>query len=379
MKKISIKTLLAITGCAFLLYLGTHYWQGFTDFLKSFVSAMLPLTIGFLIAFIINPMMGAYERHFFPKAEKKFVQKIRRPICLILALLTLSSVIAVVVWLVVPQLISCIRLVINLLPTMINRILDVIEKHHLLSNEIISTLEGIDWKGRFEQILNMVTNGVSGIFDFLIQTLTGVISAIITTFFSFIFAIYLLLGKEKLKSQAITVLETIFPKKITAGIAYVVYNLNVSFRRYLIGQSTEAVILGVLCGIGMMILKLPYAAMISALIAFTALIPIAGAYIGAAIGAFMILTVSPLKALIFLIFLVILQQIEGNLIYPRVVGSSLGLPGIWVLAAVTVGGSLAGIPGMFLGVPLVAFFYRITKDFVNAKKNKAPKETRIEE
>ncbi len=368
MKKISVKTCFLITGCAFLLYLATHYWNGVTAFFKALLSAMTPLFIGLIIAYVINLLMSAYEKRFFPKAKKKFVAKIRRPICLLFALLSFAAICAAVIWLVVPQLISCIKLVISLLPNMINRALALIDKHHLLSEEVISTLESIDWKSRFEQILNMVTNGVTGMMELLIQTITGVVSAIITGFFSFIFAIYLLLGKEKLKFQATTLLELVFPEKITKRISYVIYNLNLSFRQYLIGQSTEAVILGALCGIGMLILRLPYAAMISALIAFTALIPIAGAYIGAAIGAFMILTVSPLKALVFLIFLVILQQLEGNLIYPRVVGSSLGLPGIWVLAAVTAGGSLAGIPGMFLGVPLVACAYRITRDYVNAKK-----------
>lgn len=377
MKKISLKTLFAITGCAFLFYLGVHYWQGLSEFFKNLFSAMMPLFIGFIIAYALNLVMGAYENVFFPKAKAPFVKKIRRPVCLVLSLVTLAAIVAVIIWLVLPQLISCIKLVISLLPSGINRLLDLIEEHHLLSKEIVSALESIDWKARFEQILSMVTNGVTGMVDFLIQALTRVISTVITAFFSLIFAIYLLLAKEKLKKQSSTLLEILLPEKITKQISYVLYNLNVSFRRYLIGQCTEAVILGVLCGIGMMILKLPYAAMISALIAFTALIPIAGAYIGAAIGAFMILTISPVKALVFLIFLLILQQLEGNLIYPRVVGSSIGLPGIWVLAAVTVGGSLGGIPGMFLGVPLVACAYRILRDFVNAKqkeKNPLPEE-----
>jgi predicted PurR-regulated permease PerM len=378
MKKISLKTLFAITGCAFLLYLGTHYWQALASFLKNLFSAMMPLFAGFIIAYMLNLVMVAYEKRFFRKAKKPIVAKIRRPICLVLALFTLLAVFTAVIWLVLPQLISCIKLVINLLPNVIGKILDLIEEHHLLSKEIVTALESIDWKARFEQILNMVTNGVTGMVDFLIAALTSVISTVITAFFSIIFAIYLLLGKEKLKKQASTLFQILFPEKITKQIFYVLYNLNVSFRRYLIGQCTEALILGVLCGIGMLILKLPYAAMISALIAFSALIPIAGAYIGAAIGAFMILTVSPIKALIFLIFLLILQQLEGNLIYPRVVGSSLGLPGIWVLAAVTVGGSLGGIPGMFLGVPLVACAYRIIRDFVNTKKKEDSPQNQLE-
>ena len=141
--------------------------------------------------------------------------------------------------------------------------------------------------------------------------------------------------------------------------------VNDCFHGYIVGQCIEAVILGTLCAIGMAILRLPYATMIGALVAFTALIPVAGAYIGAAVGAFMILTVDPWKAVIFLIFLVILQQFEGNVIYPRVVGSSLGLPGIWVLAAVTVGGGIMGITGMLLGVPMAAALYRILREDVN--------------
>lgn len=141
--------------------------------------------------------------------------------------------------------------------------------------------------------------------------------------------------------------------------------LNECFHKYIVGQCTEALILGGLCTLGMLILQLPYATMTGAVIAFTALIPVAGAYIGAGVGAFMILTVSPVKAIIFLIFIVILQQLEGNLIYPRVVGSSMGLPGIWVLAAVTVGGGVMGIPGMLLCVPLAAAFYKLLREDVN--------------
>ena len=141
--------------------------------------------------------------------------------------------------------------------------------------------------------------------------------------------------------------------------------LNDSFSRYIVGQCVEAVILGTLCTLGMLVLRLPYATMVGTLIAFTALIPVAGAYIGGAVGALMVFSVSPVKALIFLIFLVILQQVEGNLIYPRVVGSSLGLPAIWVLAAVTVGGGIMGIAGMLLGVPVAAALYRLLKEDVN--------------
>ena len=143
---------------------------------------------------------------------------------------------------------------------------------------------------------------------------------------------------------------------------------NDCFHKFIVGQCTEAVILGSLCMVGMLVLRLPYAPMIGALVAFTALIPIVGAFIGAGVGAFLILMVSPSKAVIFLVFIIVLQQIEGNLIYPRVVGSSMGLPGIWVLAAVTVGGGVMGIPGMMIGVPLMAVIYKLVKENINEAK-----------
>ena len=151
-------------------------------------------------------------------------------------------------------------------------------------------------------------------------------------------------------------------------IRYVADVFDHSFHNFIVGQCIEAVVLGVLCIAGMALLKLPYAMMIGTLIGFTALIPVAGAYIGAGVGVFMILTVSPIKALVFLIFVVVLQQLEGNLIYPKVVGNSIGLPGIWVLAAVTVGGGLMGIPGMLLGVPVVAALYQLLGNHLDKKK-----------
>ena len=155
------------------------------------------------------------------------------------------------------------------------------------------------------------------------------------------------------------------PKKVTEKFYYVAGVVNQSFHSFIVGQCTEAVILGLLCMGGMLQLMLPYAAMIGCLVGFTALIPVAGAYIGAVVGAFMIFTVSPVKAVIFIAFLVALQQLEGNLVYPRVVGSSIGLPGVWVLAAVTVGGGVMGVGGMLLGVPLAAAAYQLLKNDMN--------------
>jgi len=211
----------------------------------------------------------------------------------------------------------------------------------------------------------VVTSGVGSVMNVVIATVSSVFSALITGFMAVIFAIYLLMGRDKLQAQSKRLLRHYLKPALYEKAMYVLGVLNNCFHRYITGQCLEAVILGTLCALGMMILRLPYATMIGALVAFTALIPVAGAYIGAAVGAFMILMVSPVKALIFLIFLVILQQLEGNLIYPKVVGSSMGLPGIWVLAAVVIGGGVLGVLGMLLGVPLAATVYTLIRNDMN--------------
>lgn len=368
MKNSPFKAILALVTGGFLLYLAIHYWPSLASFFIGLCSAALPLFIGFLIAYIVNIVMETYERKLFGKAKKKWILAVKRPFSMILAFFSFFAVVALVIGLIIPQLVDCIQLLIGMIPGAIDKSIEFFDRHHLLSDEVLNALNAIDWKSRVEQLVDVVTSGVTDVVGLVIQTVTSVVSGVITGFLSFIFSIYLLLGKERLKRQAHRLCSNFLSQKLYSRILYVFYHLNVSFRKYLIGQCTEAVILGILCAIGMLILRLPYAAMISTLIAFTALIPIAGAYIGAFIGAFMILTDSPVKALIFLIFLVILQQLEGNLIYPRVVGEALGLPGIWVLAAVTVGGGIAGVAGMFLGVPLVAAVYRMLRDTLNAKE-----------
>lgn len=196
-----------------------------------------------------------------------------------------------------------------------------------------------------------------------------VFSSIVTTVLSIIFAVYLLVDKEKIGRQFDKVMRRYMNDKFFERTKYVLSVLNDSFSSFISGQCLDAMIVGILCTIGMFILRLPYATMIGAIVAFTALIPVAGSYIGAGLGAFMILTVSPIKALIFLIFIIVLQQTDGNLVYPKIVGSSIGLPGIWVLAAVTVGGGIMGILGMLIAVPITATLYKILKADVNGKLN----------
>lgn len=204
----------------------------------------------------------------------------------------------------------------------------------------------------------------------MVSAVSSVFSRVVSGLLALIFAIYFLLGKEQFTGQFKRIINSYLPKKAEKKINYVASVLNDCFHRYIVGQCLEAVILGTLCIIGMLIFRFPYAAMIGTLIGFTALIPVAGAYIGAIVGFIMILTVSPIKAVLFIVFIVVLQQLEGNLIYPKVVGGSLGLPAVWVLAAVTIGGSLMGILGMLLGVPIAAAIYRMLRDDVNRREKK---------
>lgn len=357
--KLTWKTCLKVGISLFVLYLAIHYWGAVSALLTGILGAGLPLVIGGAIAYLVNILMANYERHYFPRTAKKALIKSRRPVCLTLAFLTLIAIISLVFWIILPQLGECFSVIVGGFPGFMNKAVGIISQWGVFSPETMTALNAIDWQSYIGKLVEMVTSGLGGVMDILITAVSSVFSGVVTAFLSIIFAIYLLASKERLSGQGKRILHRYLPDKINANIRYILRILDDCFHRYIVGQCTEAVILGLLCTLGMWIFRLPYAAMIGALVAFTALIPVAGAYIGAGVGAFMILTVDPMKALGFLIFIVVLQQLEGNLIYPRVVGSSMGLPGIWVLAAVTVGGGIMGIPGMLLGVPLAAAVYRI--------------------
>lgn len=363
--KFDIRTCLRIGITLFLTYLAINYWDKVS---VAIISAAAPIIIGFIIAYLVNIIMCAYERIYFKKSKKKFVNKSRRPVCMIAAFLTVLAVIALVIGLVVPEFISCIQVLIEKLPAAITKAIERLSKIEFISDEVITSLSGINWQDKISQLLGIASTGVTNLVGVVITSVTAVFSGIVTGFLSLIFAIYFLLGKNKLIGQGIRVLKHYLAENWYKKIKYLIKVFNDSFHRYIVGQCIEAVILGVLCTVGMLILRLPYATMIGALIAFTALIPIVGAFLGAGVGAFMILTEDPIKALIFVIFIVVLQQLEGNLIYPKVVGSSIGIPAIWVLAAVTIGGGVFGIAGMLIFVPLTAAIFRIVREDLNKKR-----------
>ena len=371
MKQLNRKTIFTICLAILLLYLCIHYLPAAGALVGKLLAVASPLFMGAIIAYIVNLIMRRVEGGWFPNSQKKWIRRCKRLLCMILSYLIFLAVLALVLWLVIPQFINCITTFLEILPAWLSAVVDFFTGRDLLPAPIAQFLNSVNWNQLVNDLIGRFSSGFTGIMQFLISTVTSVFSFVISAFLSIIFSAYFLLEKEHILSQLNRLVKCFLPKRAYEKTVYAARVFNQSFRGYIVGQSIEAVILGCLCGLGMLIFKIPYAAMIATLIAFTALIPVAGAYIGAIIGAFMILTESPIKALIFVVFLVILQQLEGNLIYPKVVGTRMGLPGVWVLAAVLIGGGLMGVMGMFFGVPIAGAIYRIVGDLLRKKEEEA--------
>lgn len=370
------KKYLKIGFTIFLFYLVIYYWSGISGVIGIAVGAAVPLFVGIAIAYVINILMCFYEKRYFPKSEKKFVKKTRRPFCILLSMVTIAAIVLAVIVVVIPEFLSSIELLLAEVPKALNK-----AYAWFINNEEIkpyldpATLNTqIDWQKTVKDVLDVVIAGAGGVMNSAINIATSLFSFAAQSVIGFIFAMYLLFNKEKVMAQLDKLLKVYVKDKIRDKIMYVATVANSTFKSFIVGQCTEAVILGLLCSIGMMIFRFPYAGMTGAVIGITALIPVAGAYIGAGVGAFMICTSSPMKAILFIVYIIILQQLEGNLIYPKVVGTSIGLPGMWVLAAVTIGGGLLGITGMLFGVPCAAVIYKLLRADVNKKVSPREKE-----
>lgn len=363
--KQEMKKMLGITGALILVFVVIRYWANLEGFLALALGAALPLIIGCVMAYVINILMCFYEKWYVRIFKVEVARKIRRVVCLILAFLSLGGIVFLITNLVLPELVNCIASFIRLIPGALNMLVDFVGEEQILTY-FPQLKEGFDISAQTEQLIRTVIGGVGGAVDSIVSAVTSVVSVVVNVVIGLIFSLYVLIEKEKLGAQCRTLVST-YLSKISDKIFYVTKVFDESFHSFIVGQCIEAVVLGGLCVAGMLILQFPYAVMIGVFIGFTALIPIAGAYIGAVVGAIMILTVSPLQALQFLVFVVILQQVEGNLIYPKVVGQSIGLPGIWVLTAITIGGGVLGVGGMLLAVPIFAAVYRLIREDVNRR------------
>ena len=330
--------------------------------LSKVTNILLPFIIGGAIAFIINIPMSFFEKHM----EWIKLKALRRLIAIILSVAIVSLVIYLIINLIVPELVGIINMLITNVPYYITEVKDLAVKWDL--TEYINKLN-LDETSLKAQILSVVSN----VFTSSLTLVTSVFGVVSTAIISLIFAIYVLASKEKIAEVLKTLLNVYAPKKAKKIVDLGSLTSN-SFKSFFTVQCLEATILGALCYIGMAILKIPYAIPISVLIAVTALVPIIGGIVGIIIGAILIVAVEPAKALPFIIFVVVLQQFEGNVIYPKVVGESLGLPGILVLVAVTLGGNMFGVLGMLLSVPTAVVIYKLIKNDIKEKTKKDKKE-----
>ena len=333
---------------------------------------IFPFVLGGAIAFVLNVPMNFIQRHLFPedKIEKrKVIKKLARPLSMLIVLFCVIGIIVLVMFVLIPQLGNTFANLGNSIQAFIPKIQKWAETLFHDNKEIMNWVNHLefDWNKIMNAGINFLKNGAGSVLDSTIMAAKSIVSGIATFFIAFVFAIYILLQKEKLSIQAKKVLFAFVRKgraEATLEVLSLTYN---TFSSFLTGQCVEAIILGCMFVITMSILRLPYALLVGIVIAFTALIPIFGAFIGCVVGAFLIFMVDPIKALIFSILFLILQQIEGNLIYPHVVGSSVGLPSIWVLAAVSIGGSLMGVVGMLIFIPIVSVVYALFREVVYLK------------
>ncbi len=349
----------------------------FVTALKLILQILTPFIMGSAMAFILNLPMSFFEKLLFSKSCGQLGTKIKhekwkRPVSLTLALLSVILIIALVTGTVIPQLISTGKVLAQKIPVFWNNLMISAEQYFANNEEIkkqLYTLElpEVNWNSLLETIGDFLKNGMGNLASTTFSVAGSIVSGILNFFIAFIFSLYILSQKEKLGDQADRILRAYTKPELYQIISKVTTLLYQNFSNFITGQCLEAVILGSMFVISMTIFRFPYALMIGVLIAFTALIPIVGAFLGCIIGAFLIMVDSPMKAVAFIILFLILQQIEGNLIYPHVVGNSVGLPSIWVLVAVTVGGSLMGVVGMLIFIPLLSTFYSLLREDVNKR------------
>ena len=329
-----------------------------------------PFLVGGAMAFVLNIPMRGFEEKVFGRWKGRAAAKFKRPLCLVLSIVVLAVILAVVVGTVVPQVVATASEVGKKIPAFTERVvegLDRLVRDYPELTRRIDELEltEINWDSMLGGIIDFLKNGAGDVLNSTFSVATGIISGIVNMVISFIFALYVLAQKERLEDQGRRILWAYLPETVSAKILEVCSLLYKNFSSFITGQCLEAVILGTMFVVTMSLFRMPYALMVGVLIAFTALIPIVGGFIGCAVGAFLILIDNPLQALWFVILFLVLQQIEGNLIYPKVVGNSVGLPAIWVLTAVSVGGSLFGISGMLFFIPLTSSCYALLRESVN--------------
>ena len=374
LSNLSIKKIRELIVFTALLVVAQWKFDVVLDVLKTIGQIIFPFILGGAIVFVINVPMSFLEKKIFEnvKKENKTARKLARPVSLLLTIVLVVGVIALVMIGVIPQLTKTMGSLMINITDFIPQIKIWIRDFFHDNREIMKLVDQLQFKPdqAIKWGISLLGNGAGNMMNTTVSAVGSVVSGLATFFIAFSFACYVLFQKEKLHVQIRKVLFAFLPKQKADAFLKVCSLTYRTFANFLTGQCLEAVILGCMFVVTLSILRMPYALLIGVLIAFTALIPIFGAFIGCAVGSFLILMVSPKQAIIFIIVFLVLQQIEGNLIYPHVVGESVGLPSIWVLAAVTIGGNLMGIVGMLVFIPLLSVVYTIFRKVVYLRLKK---------
>ena len=368
LSKKTVKRILLIITFTVLLIWAIYNHKLLFKYIGELYSLISPFVIGLCIAYVVNVIMRPIERlwmKLLSKCKGKWVEKMKRPICLLLSILLVIGIILAVVFIIMPELSDSVSSLVSMVPSYVSEVESWWEALALRLDKYGVELPQVSFDtDKFIQILK---DGGTAVLNTTLSATTSIVTAVINIVLALAFSIYVLAQKETLKRQSKKVLAKLMKPEKMQKLLDMLDLINRTFTNFITGQLTEAVIIGALCFIGMSIFRMPYAPAISVLVGFTALIPVFGAFIGTAIGAFLILLVKPIQAVWFVVFIIVLQQFEGNLIYPKVVGKSVGLPGIWVLVAVTIGGNAMGVVGMLISVPLCSVLYVVARNAVNGK------------
>ena len=363
-RKILTKWIIGTIGACILIFLGVRYVSAIAIAIEWLVDLVKPLLIGTILAMVLSVPMEFIERYLFRKKPTPPKIKARRPLAILFAILMVVGIFVGIAVLVVPEFMGAVSIVISTVIGGIEQLAAFESSEAYAALPFASQLDqlNIDWLALKTRLEGWIAAISTTVLDATTGALSGAAASLMDGIIGFVFCIYILANKGTLGRQFSRLARVWLPKRFNDTVSHIFSVSADVFKQFIVGQTTEAVILGTLCGIGMAILRIPYAPMVGALVGVTALIPYVGAFLATIVGAFMILTVNPFKALIFVIFLLALQQVEGNLIYPKVVGKKINLPAIWVLAAITVGGNLAGPIGMLLGVPAASAAYALLRE-----------------
>ena len=374
LSKLSMKKIRELIIFTVLLVVALWKFEVVIDVLKTIWGIIFPFVLGGAIAFVINVPMSFLEKKIFGKIKEgnKAGEKLARPISLLLTIILAVGVIILVMFGVIPQLTRTIASLMMSIANFIPQMQDWIREFSHNNQDIMKLVNQVQFNPdqAIKWGISILGSGAGNMMNTTMSAVGSIVSGFATFFIAFSFACYILFQKEKLYIQIRKIFFAFIPRKKAEAFLKICSLTYRTFANFLAGQCLEAVILGSMFVVTLSILKMPYALLIGTLIAFTALIPIFGAFIGCALGCFLIFMVSPKQAVLFIIVFLILQQIEGNLIYPHVVGGSVGLPSIWVLAAVTIGGNLMGIVGMLVFIPIVSVIYTIFREFVYMRLKK---------